>query len=313
MKICVKNELENLESCFPRQWKKTRKSSIFKAVTWGGKSWQAQFKYAGKFYGCGNHAVELDAAKAVNAMCAFLKIPLKNPGIGIGKLRKPRKKTSKFRGVTQAKRSDRWRAYVHHEGQQIMIGTYETEDYAARAVNLQCNILGISPKNPSAGVAHYLDEGRVISAAGSKRDYTYYRAPPQNNGKATKFKMTTSSNIISIDPLQNVCCYCNHNLSENTSRCISGMTESDVLSWVKSQKGLDVPVVVNMFQEFGIKGEELPTIDMNMLKEMNIPTFFATRLTKAVNDLLNSQPWSISHQAYCTLKQEDEVEINFML
>merc|ERR1719300_2068428 len=114
----------------------------------------------------------------------------------------------------------------------------------------------LPPKNPSAGVAHYLDEGRVISAAGSKRDYTYYRAP-QKNGEDTKFKMTTSSNMISIDPLQNVCCYCNHNLSGNTPRCISGMTASDVLSWVKSQKGLDVPVIVNMFEKFGIKGEEL--------------------------------------------------------
>jgi len=129
-------------------------ASKYIGVTCQGKRWRARVSHGDKMIGAGSFENELDAARAVNAKCIELGIPLKNPDIPGSltiklKPKTPKPLTSNYTGVYYDKTRSRWRARFGHKGKEYTVGSFPNELMAARAVNTKCVQMGVSMRNPT--------------------------------------------------------------------------------------------------------------------------------------------------------------------
>ena len=63
--------------------------------------------------------------------------------------------SSKYCGVCREKKRNKWNAQIQHNHQTHYIGSFEIEEDAAKAVNLKCQELNITLKNPGVGVLNH--------------------------------------------------------------------------------------------------------------------------------------------------------------
>merc|ERR1719483_329413 len=152
-----KVERDTEEESSKISFKARRGSSKYHAVSWHSKKrkWQAQFKINGQNIWCGTHALEIDAARAVNERCDALGIERKNPTVNVlsKKEKRPPSPTgsSRYVAVYLVKESGKWRAHFSYKKKKHSCGTHLSEIDAAHAVNRKCDELGIARKNPKIG------------------------------------------------------------------------------------------------------------------------------------------------------------------
>ena len=60
--------------------------------------------------------------------------------------------SSKYVCVSWNKNHKKWQVSISRKGQRYYVGYFESEEDAAKAVNLKCQELNIPLKNPSVGV-----------------------------------------------------------------------------------------------------------------------------------------------------------------
>lgn len=113
-------------------------------VTWYGK-----FCYQGAMHRVGSFTTEEEAARAVNAMCVRLDIPMKNEEeLFDPNYMKKNNRKSKFKGLDKrVPRDGQWIAQIWLDGFLYKVGTYQTEENAARAVDEKCRELRYAPVN----------------------------------------------------------------------------------------------------------------------------------------------------------------------
>merc|ERR1719499_3021641 len=117
--------------------RKKRKSSQYIGVTFDRQkgTWRARISHNDKMKSAGSYDDELTAARAVNAKCMELAIPMKNPNIplpltidlSVKRIRRSKKKiwASRYLGVYL--KNEGWSAQINHNGQNIYIGRFGTE------------------------------------------------------------------------------------------------------------------------------------------------------------------------------------------
>jgi len=131
------------------------KSSSYKYVTWHKKAgkWQATLlTKRGKAQHCGFHSNEEDAARALNAKCVELRIPVIHPQLEEPVVKKPK---SEFIGVSWEKNKRKWRGRVCYKGKNVFVGYFVDDRNAAVAVNGKCRELGIPIKNPDLELSEF--------------------------------------------------------------------------------------------------------------------------------------------------------------
>merc|ERR1719483_1308916 len=172
-----KVERDTEEESSKISFKARRGSSKYHAVSWHSKKrkWQAQFKINGQNIWCGTHALEIDAARAVNERCDALGIERKNPTVNVlsKKEKRPPSPTgsSRYVAVYLVKESGKWRAHFSYKKKKHSCGTHLSEIDAAHAVNRKCDELGIARKNPKIGDYPSTDtESETYSSSDSETD-----------------------------------------------------------------------------------------------------------------------------------------------
>jgi hypothetical protein len=97
----------------------------------------------------GSFTTEEEAARAVNAMCVELGIPMKNEEeLFDPNYMKENNHKSKFKGLDKrVPRDGQWTAQIWLDGFLHKVGTYQTEENAARAVDEKCRELRYEPVN----------------------------------------------------------------------------------------------------------------------------------------------------------------------
>ena len=127
--------------------KKRVASSRFRGVSWNTmrQKWEAKISIAGKSKHIGSYVDETEAARAYDATvrAQSLDYPLNFPddlstaptGHGVYVPKKKRVASSRFRGVSWDKSSQKWNATVSIAGKQKTVGRYDDETEAARAVD----------------------------------------------------------------------------------------------------------------------------------------------------------------------------------
>jgi hypothetical protein len=106
-------------------------------VTWKKLSnkWAANIRYDGKKHYLGYFEDEEDAAKAYDIAARAHrgeKAQLNFPAQGESGLRE----SSKYRGVSWCKKSNKWKAQIKYDGKRQHLGVFENEENAANAYNL---------------------------------------------------------------------------------------------------------------------------------------------------------------------------------
>jgi len=118
---------ENNSSCYRSD--RGRLSSRFTGVHWSNsvKKWLARIKYKGISHSLGCFAIESDASDAYQKALSKIKNGSFNPNDY-----KP-KYSSKYKGVSFNKASNKWRAYITIKGSQKYLGQFKTEEEAYEA------------------------------------------------------------------------------------------------------------------------------------------------------------------------------------
>lgn len=176
------------------------KKSHFQGVVWDGETWCAQLSVHNmpkRVYECKDFKTDLDAARAVNAMCDIYGIRPYNPQVDsrldlvspdvIDVMKKNAlKPTSVFKGVMFSFASDGlvWDTAFWNEVEQRFetAGRFKNELEAAHAVNYKCDELGMPRQNSG------LSTKRVLA------DFNFKR------GKDVKFRSPSSYKHLGIIP-----------------------------------------------------------------------------------------------------------------
>merc|ERR1712034_71116 len=137
--------------------------------------YKKKFKYWGKMnhkkktYYCGPFSNELDAAKAVNAKCVELGIPLKNPEIELPEYDSQKEEVVDEKKVEPKLISEftcvflkntksvglKYHGRIRHKKKEYYCGSFSSDLDAAKAVNAKCIEIGIRLKNPEIGPPEY--------------------------------------------------------------------------------------------------------------------------------------------------------------
>lgn len=118
---------ENNSSCYRSD--RGRLSSRFTGVHWSNsaKKWLARIKYKGISHSLGCFTIESDAYDAYQKALSKIENGSFNPNDY-----KP-KYSSKYKGVSFNKASNKWRAYITIKGSQKHLGLFKTEEEAYEA------------------------------------------------------------------------------------------------------------------------------------------------------------------------------------
>jgi len=128
----------------------TQSTSDYEGVSWDEKKqlWKVEVFFNGKkskLY----FENKLDAAKEINQVCGYMKIPLKNLELLDIPNQQTKQQTSKHKGVSWNKRSGHWHAYLQPNSRtQTFGGSFKNELDAAKRVNQLYEELKIPPPNP---------------------------------------------------------------------------------------------------------------------------------------------------------------------
>ncbi len=121
-------------------------SSKFYGVGWhkGKKKWRAVFRHNGKFVYLGdNFATEIAAAKAVDVWLRengrAAEANFDESGVFVPRVST---KSSKYRGVSWAKKKNQWEAGIKVAGKMEHLGYFDDEAEAARAFDTRAAELG---------------------------------------------------------------------------------------------------------------------------------------------------------------------------
>jgi hypothetical protein len=102
--------------------------------------WEANIKIDGKLLYLGTFESEEEAARVYDERAGGLLMPVNFPEEWETQARKPG--SSKFRGVSKPRRGSKWEARISLAGKTTYLGTFESEEEAARAFDERAAPLG---------------------------------------------------------------------------------------------------------------------------------------------------------------------------